>query len=254
MSSASNFDVSANTRASRSNSSRRDFASKNCQFAADQVDDEIAGQIVQGCLSDKLRRQLLQLAELSLKTLLERGRVHDTVEGQARALEEKERLNAVRAKTNPPFQKPFAPRTKPHQREQPTVSNGRPYRFNPGRCDNCGGVYPHVSSCPARGKTCNSCGVENHFSSCCHNSARSRPPPPRWQRDNRQRLNAVGLSSPPNNAPKCHSKVNGDFDLHDYSRGQLFSIANGGKLPLTFVTVNGISVKVLVDTGCSTKS
>jgi hypothetical protein len=34
-------------------------------------------------------------------------------------------------------------------------------------CYNCGGVFPHTSPCPAKGKLCHTCNKPNHFQKCC---------------------------------------------------------------------------------------
>ena len=49
------------------------------------------------------------------------------------------------------------------KRETSVPAQTRPKLF----CWNCGGTFPHRGQCPARGKTCNSFGQENHFSTVC---------------------------------------------------------------------------------------
>ena len=43
-------------------------------------------------------------------------------------------------------------------------------------CFHCGFDWPHTTVCPAKGKTCNNCGKENHFARCCKSKAIKRKP------------------------------------------------------------------------------
>ena len=46
-------------------------------------------------------------------------------------------------------------------------TRGKPYRLQKGDCRSCGYNHP-PRRCPAHKKTCNYCGIENHFSSVCN--------------------------------------------------------------------------------------
>lgn len=144
-----------------SNESLEQFAtrlrivSSRCEFTNGTVDDEITGQLIQGCFSDQQRRQVLQLAAITLAAVLERGRVHDAVESQARSLEQKESVNALHGPTRSSNGEPKFKSVLPATGSSARSSNkGRPLREDPSRCGNCSGKYPHELTCPAAGKEC----------------------------------------------------------------------------------------------------
>ena len=47
-----------------------------------------------------------------------------------------------------------------------TETNKLESKFNI-TCYNCGRAFPHERSCPAKGKTCNKWGKQNHFATVC---------------------------------------------------------------------------------------
>ena len=62
--------------------SRLKIAGRYCKFSR----YELASQVVQGCLSESLRRQLLKEANFTLAVVIEKGRIHHTVESKQRLL------------------------------------------------------------------------------------------------------------------------------------------------------------------------
>ena len=124
---------------------------RNCEFT--DVDRELKTQIIQGCLSQRLRRLALR-ETMTLAQLLDYARSIETSETQARGTESKlqsETLQYVN-KTN-------------HQR----------FKKINKKCYRCNGIYPHVGRpCPAKGKTCNSCGKLNHFAAVCRSKQQGK--------------------------------------------------------------------------------
>ena len=133
--------------------------SQNCSFA--DVDKEIKNQIIIGCSSQKLRRRALR-DNPTLKELLDAGRAEETSQAQAKTVEKQQSLQN---------QRQSASRTR-HQEH---------HSKNPGpseTCRNCGGVYPLIKDCPAKGKECYSCKKIGHFSKVCRSSKKSNKPQP----------------------------------------------------------------------------
>jgi hypothetical protein len=59
-----------------------------CDFA--DIDKELVEQVIQTCTSKKLRRDLLKTDDLDITKLLNLSRAHDTVEAQARLIEQQD--------------------------------------------------------------------------------------------------------------------------------------------------------------------
>ena len=104
--------------------------------------------IIQGCLSQRLRRQAL-CETISLTQLLDYGRSLETSETQARGMEENLQSEVATGYVNN------------------TVNEQTRHKKTCAKCYRCNGSYPHTSKCPAMGKTCNICHKQNHFAAVC---------------------------------------------------------------------------------------
>ena len=51
-------------------------------------------------------------------------------------------------------------------------------------CYRCGGSFSHTGSCPAEGKTCNTCGERNHLSNVCMKKTKKGSRPPTRKKEN----------------------------------------------------------------------
>ena len=136
-----------------------------CEFHSE--DAEIKSQLILGCRNNKLRRETLEDEDLTLQKLLEKGRAREVSNLQAQAMEKPTQSHVQQAEVNavrtPPRYKQEGTTT-PHRR---TSNNTRPSNST---CGLYGGRYPHNGgrqACPAYGKTCNSCGRQNHFAKVC---------------------------------------------------------------------------------------
>jgi hypothetical protein len=119
---------------------------KYCEFH--DTDHEIVKQVILGCASGQLRKELLRKIDgLTIKRLLEIGLVNDTLESnvelvEGKASEQDPSINAI------------------HQRQKrPRSSHGN------RSCFRCGGNYfqGHADECPALGKSCAKCNKPNHL-------------------------------------------------------------------------------------------
>ena len=108
-------------------------------------------------------------------------------------------------------------------------------------CRWCGGPYPHVSDCPAKGHRCVSCGKYNHFAKVCR--ATTKP-----KEKARQGVNAVDFPGQP---PESEDDMDDDenavhvvYAIEPHSRHRR-------KAPKCDININGLNTTALIDTGAS---
>ena len=116
-----------------------------CEFT--DIEFEIEEQIIIGGSSSRIRKRALRVPTFDLKAMLLEGRRDEQSTFQTKEIESKETKDG---ETNRLEQKS----RNHHLNNKPT-------------CRNCGREFPHVGTCPARGKTCNNCGKPNHFATVC---------------------------------------------------------------------------------------
>jgi hypothetical protein len=127
---------------------------RNCEFH--DLESEIKSQIVQGCLSKRLRRRVLRESSMTLTDVLKLGRSLELSDVQAKSIEqpqtshvtstEEREVNAV-AKRN------FRGKSKRPQDSTKTQDRSAEAKL----CRGCGNNYPHPGGkekCPAWGKVC----------------------------------------------------------------------------------------------------
>ncbi len=195
----------------------------SCQFT--EVDKEIKTQIIHGCRSHKLRIKALSEPTWDLNKVLSVGRAMELSEEQAADIERAEHaVNRVAARpSRAPKQK-----HKAHTRQKPQRQNPKK------KCWNCGRDWPHEggqTNCPAFGKTCSKCGKQNHFSSEC--------------RSRNEHVRSVDKH--------CDQvdETEDDTESESESEQSAFQIRSKVKSPETYVDINGIRIKMIVDTGAS---
>ena len=105
-------------------------------------------------------------------------------------------------------------------------------------CYRCGkvGHFGRDSECPAKGKTCNKCGRADHFGSQCRTKT-AKPPKPRREEKTKGK-----------NRKKSVRYVGSERDEDEYAF-TVNSATSPGKID---VTVGGVVVAMLIDSGAST--
>ena len=152
-----------------------------CQFT--DTDNEIRTQIIQRCLSTKLREAALRDDAITLTKLLDHGRAFKNSTKQASDMEkvlasqtnefsaltindgrpnERRDKSSYRTTTYRNKCRPSTDRNSPRQPRIPSHRDNNHRRTNQrqssSKCCNCGNSWPHVDSpCPARGKSCRNC-------------------------------------------------------------------------------------------------
>ncbi|XP_046858634.1 uncharacterized protein K02A2.6-like [Xenia sp. Carnegie-2017] len=191
--------------------------SKNCEFA--DVDFEIMVQIVIGGRSSRVRKQALRDPKYTLKDLLLEARRDETSKVQAADIEEHLDSHVL------------------HTLKKPTNKNSqadKPQKI----CFYCGGNYPHLDKpCPAKNKTCAKCGKLNHFASQCRsrNSQKMKTSAKPRQDIRPVKADEEKDSSSDNNSEYCYAVCNN----------------NKPKRPETSISLNGLYVRMTIDTGSS---
>ena len=188
---------------------------KDCDYG-DQAENQIRDQVVQRCKSHELRKKLLEKGEkLTLELLLSTAANHERVQSQLENMEGKKDVNSVREKQEDKGKEPVK-----------------------GTCYRCGkvGHFGRDSECPARGKTCHKCGGTDHFGSQCKTKT-AKPPKPRRE------------EKPKGKKKKKSVKYVGSERDEDEYAFTVNPVTSPEKID---VTVGGVEVEMLIDSGANT--
>ncbi|XP_064642179.1 uncharacterized protein K02A2.6-like [Lineus longissimus] len=223
----------------------------HCEFH--DVDREIKSQIVQTCRDSEVRQKALRDPNLTLQQLLAYARAREASGVQAKAMVDGHEtvIKKVESQNNRSKPKKFVPKAKPKSKDL--------------TCGLCGGPYPHENECPAKGKSCNNCGIMNHYARVCRKSKQAK------------QGTQAGQSAKPRFSQRHKQHHVGDDDTYGYSNNQnrpwedtynLFNTESEdpnkfpkrrkqawAESPITPYTVdaiiNGVNITFEVDTGAS---
>ena len=139
---------------------------KFCEY--DNPDDMIRDQIIEQCLSTRLRRRLLREPDLTLEKTMAIGRSFEASERQASQIEADSlkttnlEVNAIRSAQDTKSPRPRFPAAT-------TAQTGRSNII----CYCCGNVGHRAKDprCPAEGMSCNNCGKLGHFARVCRSTS-----------------------------------------------------------------------------------
>ncbi|XP_028416022.1 uncharacterized protein K02A2.6-like [Dendronephthya gigantea] len=201
---------------------------ETCEF--ENIDDVIADQILANCSSNRLKEKILREEKADLTFILKQGRILECSKQQA-----------ARIGTNSPTT-PEISAIQATPANRPLTSND--HRQQPrGYCRNCGETWPHVPSkpCPAFGKSCRSCGKQNHFARVC----RSRPQNRNTQRQGQQRPRREQLNQ------ISEDIVSDDEEGYIYATNTDGEHANVISRPQLPVVINGVEIVMMIDSGAS---
>ena len=203
--------------------SRLRIAAKTCEFGTLE-DEMIRDHIIQTCSSARLRRKLLQEARLTLEILLDIAQNMELSSSQAAEIEKSKFTESQSEQINKLY---FQRDRKFSQQSGGTQSNEQSSK----ECYRCGriGHFAKSSDCPARKVKCRKCGKEGHFEKVCRSQIK------RSQQDRAKKINEINEVT-----EECSSE-------EDY----LFTVTSDEKLQHAEITIDGKSVKFVIDTGAS---
>ena len=180
-----------------------------CEFS--NSENEIKIQLVEGCLSSRVRRKAIQ-DDLSLADILSYARSLEITDKAVKTLEEdcghlaspssavnaihnqQEKSGQYRQQTNrhqPTTQYPTGNRYSYQSKNADQVKSREPQQDGKKLCYNCGENYyaGHLSVCRAKGKSCFACGKQNHFAAMCRSRQSTRDTIPEPKGENIRSIN-----------------------------------------------------------------
>ena len=192
-------------------------AAQTCEF--NDVDFEIEEQILIGGTSSRIRKCALRDPEYDLKAMLLDGRRDETSSYQAKEIE--------------------------NTAEPAHASTQQMKTTSEKQCRYCGGVFPHKTVCPAKGKECHKCGRRNHFASVCRGTPNStKPRPYARQRNTKQSKKGTRLI-------RQLEDQNSATDSNDEYMYTVRPQVSKSTSPQVNVNVHEHSFKMTVDTGAT---
>lgn len=150
------------------------------QCAFPDLDNQIRDQIVETCISDKLREKLLEQGNnLTLAILLTTAATHEAVTERSKEMNTTCSINRAASGIGS-TQKPYSNRnnrgrqTRHYTQGRQTQHNqNAPVANNTNACTRCGTKH-QPRECPAFGKTCHACKKKNHFKKMCNQNKRQK--------------------------------------------------------------------------------
>ncbi|GFN77287.1 ribosomal protein l15 [Plakobranchus ocellatus] len=173
------------------------------------IDREVLAQLIEGVTPSKLRRKALR-DRLILSQFIAEARDEELTDTQTKEIEAStERACPISARTH----KKGAAKSKPWNPNP----NTRIKQNTNSRCRDCGGPFPHSTSCPAKGKACLNCKKPNHFAKVC--------------RSKKAEVKQI---------------TEGSSETEE-----IFTLRSSKKVPTTSVVINNQNISFIIDTGAS---
>jgi len=217
--------------------SRLKIQAANCAFA--RAEEDIRDQIIEKCVSDKLRRKLLEKREIKLTEVLEIARATEAVDQHAKAF--------VRS-----FVEPAKGVVEPVESVRHVAGNPRDKRAQSRQqttcCYRCGrnDHLQHSTECPARGAKCRKCQMIGHFAVCCKTKQQAKTSwtkangDKRWHGVRNRKTTTQQPRSGAVNAVDCGEDSSDDF---------VFGVDGNKKLKCVNLNIGGVLLQMIVDTG-----
>ena len=217
----------------------RKAASNGCNY--NDVDKMLRDQIVEYCISDDLRRELMKEGNgLDLARTLQLAATHESVELRFKEMSSRPLLNRVSSGSGNHYcgssdkadmDKTVSYKNRPSNNLKVCDSCGRGQGISE-QCEKCGKDKSH-SKCPALGKQCYKCNGYNHFRPMCKAKTKS--------------LNYVSDDREGSTSSCEDRKCNQPQD--SYYAFTIHTAPKVDKLERVNVAVGGVNIEAIIDTG-----
>lgn len=186
-----------------------------CEWSLMQTNDNIVDQIVEGCLSDKLRIKVME-KDLDLEEVIKVGNSLESLQDQQKRFKQEQKSPLIE---------------KVDMITNKADSNGK---FANAICNRCGqtghtGAYPR---CPAKDKSCNKCKKVGHFANKCQSK---RKPPQATEKQ----------------APKKFRTDVGTREVNKIDEEELHYAFHLGSVDSIPTKIGGVHLDLIVDSGAT---
>ena len=204
--------------------------SAGCNFGdKDQIANQIKLQIIQTCLDKRIKVKAAQ-ESMNLDAVLKFAQALESGSEALNMNMYKKEIGSTKVESAYQVRSNHSNKSMKFER-----NNSNEKKQN---CFKCGYSYPHTGDCPAKGKTCNVCGVKDHFSSCCkkkNKPDRSIKQPNKYHRTNQLNNNEMDTNQ----------------TIDEEETYGIFAVNGSNKCPRITVNILGSSINMGVDTQAS---
>lgn len=199
---------------------------ERCDFE-DKVEENIKDQVIQSCLSSAMRRGLLKRGDASLEEILKIAKIYETLQLQEKLYTAGPEQKVVSNNVNKIDEKPQRAR------------NPRAELNFRSDCNRCGysGHAANDKKCPARGKTCNKCGGNDHFARKCRKRSQSQS-----TSDNRPKSNGQGKPDSDKDKSTVKNIIDGEVEY-------VFNVTSVNDSGEICGEIGGVVASMVIDSG-----
>lgn len=207
---------------------------ETCNF--NDTESEIRDQFVMTCKSQSFRTKLLREKDLTLAKLIAMGRAKELAEKQAAGMSSREddQVNQITAPRERDIKTPEWPDERTTREKQ---------------CYNCGYKYSpgHLANCPAKGKTCRTCGKQDHFAKVCRSKKHKL-----YSKREENVKTAQHAESQAETSGSEDDEFTFSLKSQQSQRETVHQLLNKQDRTVTKLKVNGTPIQVTIDSGATT--
>lgn len=211
---------------------------ERCSFG-DKADEHIKDQLIEKCLSPKLRVDMLRCGDDNLEKILNVAMNFEAIEEQRKAYETNNagsitpEVNKIDNNRNDAQKKTPPPTTTFNERQL--------------ECTRCGftGHRSFEDKCPAKGKTCNKCGGKDHFMRKC----RAKKRPNNWNTNKKPTAQSTDEVKTEEELDEKRKKPGDTVKYVETKRDDEYIFCIGDQHNEIQCAIGGVPIKVIIDSG-----